>query len=104
MIASYKPYIPVYGDDDFDWFDEKSAATFDSRDVVFAAVRIAFRGRLLRRQDTRRNYGEPRFQVLGEIYGRIFMFVYTPRKGKCRIMSLRRATSEEEAIYYDAFE
>ena len=104
MAAFYKPYVPIYGDGDFEWFDEKSELVYEKRDLVFAAARIAFRGRLLRRQDTRRNYGEPRFQVLGEVNGRIFMFVYTPRKGKCRIMTLRRATVEEEAIYYDAIE
>jgi uncharacterized DUF497 family protein len=79
MASIYRPYIPFYGEDDFEWHEEKSALTFDKRDMTFAAARIAFRGRLLRGQDTRRDYGEPRYQALGEVYGRIFMFVYTPR-------------------------
>jgi uncharacterized protein len=73
---SCRPFVPPFGDDDFEWDAEKSAITFDKRDVVFAAAKIAFRGRLLRREDRNRNYGEPRYQILGEIYGRIFMFVY----------------------------
>jgi uncharacterized DUF497 family protein len=103
MASTYRPYIPIYGEDDFEWHDEKSAVTFDKRDMVFVAARIAFRGRLLRRQDTRREYGEPRYQVLGEVYGRILMIVYTPRGKKCHIITMRRATPEEEAIYYDSF-
>ena len=39
--------------------------------------------------------------VLGELYGRVVVIIYTPRRGKCRIISLRRANSEESQIYYE---
>lgn len=101
MSPLYRPFVPPFGEEDFEWDVAKSALAFDKRDMVFAAARIAFRGRVLRREDGRRDYGELRYQVLGEVYGRIFMFVYTPRKGKCRIISMRRATPEERVIYHD---
>ena len=66
----------AYGDEDFEWDKEKSLKTFADRDLVFEAARIAFRGTLLRRQDTRRRRSkEPRFMVLGELYGRVVMII-----------------------------
>jgi uncharacterized protein len=101
MPAAYRIFVSPYGDEDFEWHDEKSRRTFEDRDIALVAARIAFRARLLRRRDTRRDYGEDRFRVLGEIEGRVFFIVYTPRQGKCRIISIRRATPEEAAIYHE---
>lgn len=102
MAIIYRPWISPYGDDDFEWDRRKSLATFSDRDFVFEAARIVFRGPLIRRQDTRRRRGtETRFMVLGELYGRVVMIIYTPRDRKCRIISMRRANSEESRTYYE---
>ncbi len=101
MPPIYRPWISPYGDDDFEWDKKKSLATFADRDFVFEAARIVFRGPLVRRQDTRRRRGrEPRFMVLGELYGRVIVVIYTPRRGKCRIISMRAANSVERETYY----
>jgi len=73
------------------------------RDFVFEAARIVFRGPVLRRQDSRRRgrLREPRFIVLGELYGRIIVIIYTPRQRKCRIISMRAANVVETQIYYE---
>jgi uncharacterized DUF497 family protein len=56
----------------------------------------------MRRQDTRRRRSrEPRFMVLGELYGRVTVIIYTPRNRKCRIISMRPANALESAIYYE---
>jgi uncharacterized DUF497 family protein len=39
--------------------------------------------------------------VLGELYGRVMMIIYNPRRGKCRIILLRPANAAERAIYYE---
>lgn len=99
----YRLWISPYDDDDFEWDRAKSFATFEDRDLVFEAARIVFRGTLLRTQDTRRRRSrEPRFMVLGELYGRVIMIIYTPRHGKCRIISLRPASILEAEIYREA--
>lgn len=101
MPEAYRPWVSPYGDNDFDWDRKKSLATFADRDLVFEAARIVFRGPLVRRQDTRRRRSkEPRFMVLGELYGRVMVIIYTPRNGKCRIISLRPANALEREIYY----
>jgi uncharacterized protein len=98
----YRLWVSPYSDDDFEWDRKKSLATFADRDFVFEAARIVFRGPLVRRQDTRgRRRREPRFMVLGELYGRVVVIIYTPRNRKCRIISLRRANSMEAQVYYD---
>lgn len=102
MPVVYRPWISPYGDDDFEWDRSKSLRTFGDRDLVFEAARIVFRGPLVRRQDTRhRRSDEPRFMVLGELYRRVMVIIYTPRNRKCRIISLRRANATEREIYYE---
>ena len=50
-------------------------------------------------EDTRENYGEQRFRVLGCIGGRLYAIVFTPRAGKLHIISLRKANSREVKRY-----
>jgi uncharacterized DUF497 family protein len=79
MRVIYRPWVSPYSDDDFDWDPTKSLRTFEDSDFVFEAARIVFRGPLIRRQDTRRRRSaEPRFMVLGELYGRVIVVIYTP--------------------------
>lgn len=102
MPRVYRPWVSPYGDDDFEWDREKSLKTFGDRDLVFEAARIIFRGPLLRTQDARRRRSrETRFMVLGGLYGRVILIVYTPRERKCRVISLRPATATETEIYYE---
>ena len=50
-------------------------------------------------EDVRRDYGEPRFQALGEIDGRLHMLVFTPRGGDVHVISLRKANRREIKRY-----
>jgi uncharacterized DUF497 family protein len=52
-------------------------------------------------EDERKDYGERRFQALGRIEGRLYMLVFTPRKGKVHVISLRKA-NEREVKRYEA--
>jgi uncharacterized DUF497 family protein len=45
--------------------------------------------------DDRFAYGEERFQATGEIFGRLYVCVYTMRGDTYRIISLRKATRRE---------
>jgi predicted transcriptional regulator/uncharacterized DUF497 family protein len=79
MPPVYRAWISPYADEDFDWDPKKSLTTFADRDFVFEAARIVFRSRLVRRQDTRRQRRrEARFIVLGELYDRVVVVIYTP--------------------------
>jgi uncharacterized DUF497 family protein len=50
-------------------------------------------------EDARRDYGEPRFRVLGVVDGRILFVVYTWRGGVCRLISARKADARERRRY-----
>lgn len=53
-------------------------------------------------EDTRKDYGEPRYCVLGYIAGRLHSVVFTPREGKPRVISLRKANKREVKRYEKA--
>jgi uncharacterized DUF497 family protein len=46
-------------------------------------------------EDTRKDYGERRYQAFGYIGERLFVVVFTPRAGKVHVISLRKANSRE---------
>ena len=50
-------------------------------------------------EDTRRDYGERRFQALGFIGERLHALVFTPRGRKLHVISLRKANSREVKRY-----
>jgi uncharacterized DUF497 family protein len=49
--------------------------------------------------DERRDYREPRFQAYGTFRGRLHVAVFTPRNGRLRIISYRRANRKEIGRY-----
>lgn len=55
-------------------------------------------------EDQRKDYGEPRFRVLGCINGRLHAAVFTPRADKLHVISLRKANSREVKIYEKTLE
>ncbi|MBI5187312.1 MAG: BrnT family toxin [Nitrospinae bacterium] len=55
-------------------------------------------------EDTRKNYGEQRYCVLGFIEDRLHSVVFTPRNGKPRVISLRKANKREVNRYEKAIQ
>lgn len=55
------------------------------------------------KSDERKDYGEPRWQGLGIVRGRLMVIAHTKREpNTVRIMSLRKANSREKDFYQDA--
>jgi uncharacterized DUF497 family protein len=54
--------------------------------------------------DLRRDYGEPRWRVAGLLDGRLHVCVFTLRKGRRRIISLRKANLRERRKHGDRTE
>ena len=46
--------------------------------------------------DDRRDYGEPRWILYGEIDGRLHVLAFTVRQGNTRAISLRKANDREQ--------
>jgi uncharacterized DUF497 family protein len=51
--------------------------------------------------DTRKDYGERRFQAFGLIAERLHVLVFTPRSEKTHVISLRKA-NKREVKWYEA--
>lgn len=77
----------------------KDARNIASRGLSFARVVDFDWSSALVKEDTRRDYGERRFQALGLIDGRLHMLVFTPRTGLIHVISLRKANAREIRRY-----
>ena len=55
-------------------------------------------------EDKRKDYGESRYCVLGFIESRLHSVVFTPRNGKVRVISLRKANTREVKRYETSIE
>lgn len=85
---------------EFEWDADKSDACMMMRGFDFAyAARAFFDPDRLVRADTRRSYGEDRFQLFGMIEQRLFVVVFTPRGAAKRIISARKANQRERRDY-----
>lgn len=84
----------------FEWDETKSDRTYAERGFDFAhAARVFVDPLRLERVDSRRNYGEPRWQTIGEIDGKTFFVAFTRRSEMIRIISARRAHDHEDKAY-----
>jgi uncharacterized DUF497 family protein len=77
----------------------KSERNIATRGLSFElAVEFEWRSALIV-EDKRRDYGERRFQALGQIDSRLHMLVFTPRASKAHVISLRKANLREVKRY-----
>ena len=51
------------------------------------------------RPDTRRDYGEPRYQAFGLIDNRLYFLAFSLRGNAVRVFSLRKANTREVRFY-----
>ncbi|MGD9814154.1 MAG: BrnT family toxin [Hyphomonadaceae bacterium] len=86
----------------FEWDEAKAQWNLRVHGISFAAVRnFQFETAILT-EDTRADYGEERIFALGKIGRTIHALVFTRRKDKRRIITLRKATVQERATYFAA--
>jgi uncharacterized protein len=84
----------------FDWDETKSAACWKERGFDFTyAVQCFLDPRRMISRDNRFDYGEDRFQLLGQIDKRVFFVTYTLRAEVIRIISARKANQREVNRY-----
>ncbi len=77
---------------EFEWGDAKSDACFAQRGFDFVhAIRAFLDSNRLISRDSRRDYGEERYRLLGMIEGRVFVVIFTIRNSIIRVISARKA-------------
>ena len=77
----------------------KNTTNIAIRGLSFELVEQMEWATALMEEDTRKAYGEQRFQVLGFIGERLHALVFTPREGIVHVISLRKANSREVKRY-----
>lgn len=91
----------------FSWDPEKSDANFHQRGFDFAFASLIFDGPTLEREDTRRDYGEPRIIAIGLAVDLELTVCFTDRVDASgvvdrRIISARRSNRRERQAYQEA--
>ena len=85
----------------FEWDEAKRDANLAKHGVDFADALEVFADPLrIERVDQRREYAEERRQVVGTVRGQVLFVVYTLRGEVQRLISARRANSDERRTYY----
>ena len=82
----------------FEWDENKAARNLEVHKVSFEYATNIFQDAERRDLvDNKKDYGEERHIVFGEIEGRLFVVVYTLRDEVVRIISARKANEREVA-------
>lgn len=84
----------------FEWDEAKSEVCAKERRFNFSYAALAFYDthRVIQ-TDTRRSYGEERFELMGKIDARVYVVIYTKRLEVTRIISARKANPREVKRY-----
>jgi uncharacterized DUF497 family protein len=88
-------------DNTFEWDDAKAAENWRRHGVTFRQGAEALGDPFaIEEIDDREDYGKERVNVLGMRQGVILHVIYTERGDRIRIISARRATTDEQDDYY----
>ena len=89
-------------DDDFEWHEKKAARNLAEHGISFEVAREIFDDpAVLDQLDDRQDYGEDRFNAIGQVKGRILVVTYTLRGTRIRLISARLAEPHEKRKYHE---
>ena len=84
----------------FDWDEKKRKANLQRHGLDFRDAETIFENETLLLIDDRFDYGEIRYVTFGMLWNIVVALVYTEADETIRIISLRRATPNEEKEYF----
>ena len=85
---------------EFEWDEDKRLSNIAKHGFDFVGVESVFEGETVTILDNRFDYGEERFVTFGMFNGRVIAVAHTETKTIIRIISVRKATTNEEANYF----
>jgi uncharacterized protein len=86
---------------EFEYDPEKSETNAAKHGIDFDAAQVLWQDPWLLEVPAKTE-GEPRILAIGKIDGKHWAAIWTPRGGKARIISVRRARKEEIGHYEDS--
>jgi hypothetical protein len=84
----------------FEWDDIKRKSNIEKHGIDFIDAPIIFDSYTLTIEDDRYDYGEERFVSFGILEERVVVVVHTENEDSIRIISIRKATKNEEKAYF----
>jgi uncharacterized protein len=84
----------------FDWDEAKRKTNLNKHGLDFADANLVFSGATLTFADDRFDYEEDRFITLGMVRGEVVVVAHMERDESVRIISMRKATKNEQKLYY----
>jgi uncharacterized DUF497 family protein len=84
----------------FEWDETKRKLNMKKHGIDFVDAPMIFSGITLTIEDDRYDYGEVRFVTFGVLYGGVVSVIHTETEDTIRIISIRKATKNEEKEYF----
>lgn len=84
----------------FEWDEDKRQSNIAKHGIDFVGIETVFAGETVTIFDDRLDYGEERFITLGLFDGRVVAVAHTETDTVIRIISVRKATKDEEINYF----
>ena len=88
---------------ELEWDEAKRANNLRKHGLDFRDAAQVLEGYTLELEDDREDYGEFRYLAVGLLRFTVVVLVYTPRENIYRIISMRKADSDEENFYRQSF-
>ena len=83
----------------FTWDQTKRKSNLAKHGIDFRDAPTIFEGPLVTVEDTREDYGEPRYVALGLLEGVVVSQVYAERNDQVRLISIRKALKHETRFF-----
>lgn len=88
---------------ELEWDEAKRENNLRKHGLDFRDAAQVLEGYTLELEDDREDYGEFRYLAVGLLRFTVVVLVYTPRENIYRIISMRKADSDEENFYRQSF-
>ena len=85
---------------EFEWDEPKRKSNLRNHGIDFIGIEKVFEGTTVTILDDRFDYGEERFVSFGLLDGRVVAIAHTETEELIRIISVRKATKNEESSYF----
>jgi uncharacterized DUF497 family protein len=85
---------------EFEWDEAKRKSNLRNHGIDFVGIEKVFEGETATILDDRFDYDEERFVTFGLLDGRVVAIAHTETGKVIRIISVRKATKNEESSYF----
>jgi len=85
----------------FEWDERKRKSNLRKHGIDFIGCEAIFAGTVKTMIDDRADYEEERFVTFGLFDGRVVAVVHTEAADTIRVISIRKATKREQALFFE---